>query len=89
MSTKARSGAATSAIDTVEKLLVKRKWILKELQKFEEKFGMTSREFYEAWSKGLLPEPEDPEVHGDFMVWAGLIEELKTLEKELIEKIKE
>ena len=88
MSTKAGSDAAISAIDAVEKLLAKRRWILKELRRFEEKYGMTSREFYEAWSKGLLPEPEDPEVHGDFMVWAGLIEELEELEKELIEKIK-
>ncbi len=35
------------------------------------------------WAKGLIPEPLDPEVHGDSMIWSGLVEELERVEKEL------
>jgi len=84
---EAGSSVVGQVIDAVERLLAKRRWVLGELRRFEEKYGMSSREFYEAWRRGLLPEPEDPEVHGDFTVWAGLIEELEELEKELVEKI--
>jgi len=87
LGTEAGSSAASHAVDAVGRLLAKRRWALRELQRFEEKYGMKSREFYEAWRKGLLPEPEDPEVHGDFTVWAGLVEELEELEKDLLEKI--
>jgi len=86
---EAESGVASQVVDAVERLLAKRRWLLMELQGFEEKYGMKSREFYEAWRKGLLPEPEDPEAHGDFTVWAGLVEELEELEKELEEIEKE
>jgi len=82
----AGSGAASQVIDVVERFLARRRWLLEELRRFEEKYGMTSRELCEAWRRGLLPEPEDPEVHGDFTVWAGLVEELEELEKELPEK---
>jgi len=87
LSVDMRSSAASQVIDIVEKLLARRRWLLGELRRFEEKYGMSSREFYEAWRRGLLPEPEDPEVHGDFTVWAGLVEELEELEKELLKKI--
>jgi len=83
---EAGSGAASKVVDAVERLLARRRWLLEELRRFEEKYGVTSREFYEAWRKGLIPEPSDPEVHGDFTVWAGLVEELEELEKELPEK---
>jgi len=83
---EAGSGTASQAVDAVERLLAKRRWLLKELRRFEEKYGMPSSEFYESWKKGLLPEPENPEVHGDFTVWAGLVEELEELEKELSKK---
>lgn len=33
----------------------------------------------------MIPEPDDMEVHGDFPVWAGLIEELKDIEEKLKE----
>jgi len=83
---EAGSGAASQVDDAVERLLARRRWLLEELRRFEEKYGMKSREFYEAWRRGLLPEPEDPELHGDFAVWAGLVEELDELEKGLPEK---
>jgi len=75
-------------LDEIEKLFIRRRWILKELKKFERKYGMSSKEFYGSWIRGEIPEPEDPDMHGDFMVWAGLIEELNRLERELIERFR-
>ena len=46
----------------VAELVMKRKWIIQELRRFEEKYRMSSAEFYEKWSKGEIPGPEDPEV---------------------------
>ncbi len=43
---------------------------------------MRSNEFYKKWAKGEIPEPDDPEIHGDFIIWAGLVEELKTREND-------
>ncbi len=82
------STAGTSLLDVVEELLARRRWVLEEIRRFEEKYRMSSREFYEAWKKGLIPEPRDPETHGDFTVWAGLIEELEEIEKELLKMMK-
>ncbi|AEM39032.1 hypothetical protein Pyrfu_1169 [Pyrolobus fumarii 1A] len=38
--------------------------------------GSISSGFYGKRGRGLLPGPLDPEIHGDFMIWYGLIEEL-------------
>ena len=78
--------ARLKKLNTVESLVLKRRWILGEIKRFETKYGMSSSEFIEKWKRGLIPEPDDPEVHGDFMVWQGLIEELNHVEKRL-EKI--
>ncbi|RLI07966.1 hypothetical protein DRO24_02030 [Candidatus Bathyarchaeota archaeon] len=75
-------------IEEIEDLITKRKWLLNQIRKFEEKYKMTSKEFHKAWTKGLIPEPNDPETHGDFIVWEGLIEELKHTEEKLATKIK-
>jgi len=72
----------------LEELILRRRWLMAEIKKFEKKYGISSRDFYEKWSKGLLPEPLDPEIHGDFMIWYGLIEELNKVEEELKRKIK-
>ena len=77
------SASKPKLLEELEELVLRRRWILRELKRFEEKYGMDSREFYEKWVKGLLPEPEDPEVHGDFMVWQGLVEELHSTEEKL------
>jgi len=77
-----------SILVKIEHLVLRRKWILEQLKEFEEKYVMDSREFYEKWSRGEIPEPDDPEIHGDFLVWAGLIEELERIEKELIKHVK-
>lgn len=71
------------AIEEIEKLVLKHRWILEVLSYFEKKYCMKSSEFYNKWSKGLLPEPSDPETHGDFQVWYGLIEELYRVDKKL------
>ena len=44
---------------------------------------MDSEEFIRSWREGLIPEPEDPEIHGDFMVWEALFEELEKVEEKL------
>ena len=75
-------------LDELERLLVRRRWILRELKEFEEKYGMSSEEFYNSWIQGEIPEPDDPDMHGDFIVWAGLVEELKKIEREIIERIR-
>ncbi len=77
-----------SAISAVEELVLRRRWLIKEIRRFERKYGINSRDFYEKWRRGLLPEPLDPETHGDFMIWYGLIEELNNVEKELEKKLK-
>ena len=80
--------SATLTIESIEELIERRKWILKMINEFEGKYHIKSSEFYEKWSKKLIPEPEDPEIHGDFMIWAGLIEELQKIENELINTLK-
>ncbi|MCE4606777.1 MAG: hypothetical protein F7B59_05545 [Desulfurococcales archaeon] len=75
--------ARLKKLNRVESLVLRRRWILGEIKRFEAKYGMSSSEFIEKWRRGVIPEPDDPEVHGDFMVWQGLIEELNLVEKEL------
>jgi len=79
-------GVDVAELSKVEELVMKRKWIIQELRRFEEKYRMSSVEFYEKWRKGEIPEPEDPEVHGDFMVWSGLVEELSKINSETLRK---
>ena len=33
---------------------------------------MKTSDFLEKWRRGEISEPEDPEIHGDFMIWKGL-----------------
>ncbi len=77
-----------STLGILEELILRRRWLIAEIKKFEEKYGINSKDFYEKWSKGLLPEPMDPEVHGDFMIWYGLIEELNNVEEELKRRLR-
>ena len=72
---------SSTIFSEIEELIIRRKVILEELRKFESKYRLSSDEFYEKWSKGLLPEPDDPETHGDFIIWYGLLEELRRIEK--------
>jgi len=79
---------STKAIEAIEELIKRRKWVIDKLKELEAKYGIDSRKFYEKWVKGEIPELDDPEVHGDFMVWAGLVEELERLDKALLNKVK-
>ena len=79
---------AREALEEVEELLARRRWVLRELRRFEERYGMSTEEFVVAWRSARIPEPEDPELHGDFMAWDALAEELEQLEKKLLERIR-
>jgi len=73
----------TLSLRELEELVARRKWLLSEIRRFEERYGMSSAEFIESWREGLIPEPEDPEVHGDFLAWEALIEELREVGERL------
>ena len=75
------------AIEEIEDLLEKRRWILERLRLFEKKYNISTKEFVNAWKRGSLPEPDDPDIHGDFMVWKGLYDELIKIEEELRRRI--
>jgi len=70
-------------LEDIERLVLRRKWLLSELRKLEEKYSMDSGEFIKSWREGLIPEPEDPEIHGDFVIWEALVEELEKVEGKL------
>jgi len=44
---------------------------------------MSTKEFVKAWKKSSLPELDDPDMHGDFMVWEGLYDELIKIERHI------
>jgi len=67
----------------LDKLFEKRRWLLSQLRVFEEKYKMKTDEFLKKWRRGELPEPEDPEIHSDFMIWEGLAEDLERVEREI------
>nr|MDO8044882.1 hypothetical protein [Candidatus Baldrarchaeota archaeon] len=71
------------AIKALEKLIAKRKWLLKRIKENEQKYGMSTEEFLERWKTGILPEPEDPDILADFLGWEVDAEELKRVENEL------
>jgi len=48
-----------------------------DLKAFEEKYQVSSREFYEQYRQGKMGDNED------YMLWAGLIEILENDEKQL------
>jgi len=52
-------------------------WVCEMLRIFEERYGMSSEEFYRKWVSGEIPEPIDQEKHGDFLVWEALVAALK------------
>jgi len=45
------------------------RWILERLRRYEEKYGMSTEDFINAWRNGKLKEPEDPEALSDFFNW--------------------
>jgi len=72
-------------IDTLRKKIELRDWILNELEKYEEKFGLDSKEFAIKWQKGEIPEPDNHELLEEFLEWDALVEALEKIEEELKE----
>ena len=72
-----------AAISELESLLERRKWLVKRIREREKRYGLSTREFLEAWRSGRLPEPEDAEALEDFLGWEADAEELASLEERL------
>lgn len=70
-------------IDTIKKWINIRDWILKELDRFESKYGMNTEHFVEKWISNEIPEPEVPTLLEEFLEWQGLYESLQEVENEL------
>lgn len=48
-------------------------FLAEQLRKFEDKYGILSRDFYEAMEGGQLAEFDgEPNYHQDFLTWHGL-----------------
>ncbi len=69
-------------VGEVEALLSRRR-LLSVLRGFEEKYGLSSREFVEAWRRGAIPEPEDADMFSDFLSWEAAYEALRRIDKKL------
>lgn len=67
----------------LDRLFEKRHWLLSQLKVFEEKYKIKTSDFLDKWRRGEIPEPEDSEIHGDFMIWEGLAEDLERVEEEI------
>ncbi len=66
------------------KLLERYRFVLEELKRFEEKFKMSSEEFYRKWTSGEITEPEDPHLLAEYLTWQDLIEELEELKQKIM-----
>ena len=66
------------------KLLERFRFVLEELKRFEERFGMSSEEFYRKWTNGEIPEPADPHLLAEYLTWQDLIEELEELKQKIM-----
>ena len=76
-------GAREDALDRVEGLIDRRRWLRQQLAELERRYGMSTQEFVASWSSGELPEPEDPDLLSDFLRWEALASELRKVEEEL------
>ena len=72
-------------IDTLKKKITLREWLIEKLKKFENKYGMNTKEFLEKWRNGSIPEPENTKQLEEFLEWEGLADSLADVERELIE----
>ncbi len=71
--------------ENLVRLLERYRYVLEELRRFEEKFGMSSEEFYRKWTSGEIAEPDDPHLLAEYLTWQDLIEELEELKQKLYE----
>ena len=74
---------AASTVEVFEELLARRRQLLRGLKRFEEKYRMSTDEFIEAWRRGLIPEPEDPDLLAELVSWETLYEALRRLEERI------
>ncbi len=72
-------------IDVIKKKGNLREWVLGELNNFESKYGMTTKEFIVKWRSREIPEPEENTLLQEFLEWEGLSESLQKVENELKE----
>ncbi len=70
-------------IDLIKKKIDLREWVLGELQIFEAKYGMITKDFVEKWTSNEIPEPEDHILLEEFLEWEGLSKSLENVENEL------
>lgn len=61
-------------------LRLKKQNLLKDIETFEKKYGMTFSEFEEACKDGRIKEPFSYEVEKDDWEWEALLSDKKTLE---------
>jgi len=73
----------SEALDCVEKLIDRRRWLRRQLAELEHRYGMSTQEFMAFWTSGKAPEPEDPDLLSDFLRWEALMSELERVEEEL------
>jgi hypothetical protein len=70
-------------IDLIKKKIDIREWVLQELQIFESKYGMITKDFVEKWTSNEIPEPEDHILLEEFLEWEGLSKSLENVDNEL------
>ncbi len=70
-------------IDSIKKKIEQREWFLAELNNFELKYGMITKDFVEKWISNEIPEPEEHALLEEFLEWEGLFESLQNVENEL------
>lgn len=70
-------------IDLIKKNIDLREWVLEELQIFESKYGMITKDFVEKWTSNEIPEPEDHILLEEFLEWEGLSKSLENVDNEL------
>lgn len=70
-------------IDLIKKKIDLREWVLEELQIFESKYGMITKDFVEKWTSNEIPEPEDHILLEEFLEWEGLSKSLENVDNEL------
>jgi len=70
-------------INEIKKKIRLREWLINDLEKFESKFGLSTKEFVEKWRLKKIPEPEDHTVLEEFLEWEGLSESLEKVDNEL------
>jgi len=70
-------------IDIIQKKFNLRKWVLGELENFESKYGMITKDFIEKWTSNEIPEPEENDLLQEFLEWEALSISLQKVESEL------